>query len=154
MTSSAVTRAIAQGQGEARWFGDALTMIRIAEPGGELTVVEFLEDAGSETPPARSNKYDIYVLMLEGGVTWKVEGDTYVLGPGDSLFIPRGSRMEQKVGEGGCRWIGITTPGGFEDLVRGLSQPAEALTLPPAPGIWPDFDPAPLLEKHGMTPAR
>jgi quercetin dioxygenase-like cupin family protein len=154
MTSPTGSQVISHGQGEARWFGDALAMIRIAEPGGELTVVEFTESPGSGTPPGRSNKYNVYVLMLEGEATWKVDGDTYLLGPGDSLFIPRRSRLEPKVGEEGCRWIGITTPGGFEDLVRGLSEPAEALTLPPPPGIRPDLDPAPLLKEHGMAPAR
>jgi hypothetical protein len=31
------------------------------------------------------------------------------------------------------------TPGGFEDLVRGMSVPAEARTLPPASDEEPDW---------------
>ncbi len=34
----------------------------------------------------------------------------------------------------------IVTPGGFENLVRGMSVPARARTLPPAPDEEPDWD--------------
>lgn len=153
MSSSTDTQVITYGQGEARWWGDALAVIKISDPDGELTVVEFTESPGSGTPPGRTTKYNVYVLVLEGEATWTVGDQTFSLRSGDSLFIPRGERLAQRVGEEGCRWIGVTTPAGFEGLVRGLSEPAETLTLPPPPGVWPDFDPRPLLEEHGMVPA-
>ncbi len=34
----------------------------------------------------------------------------------------------------------ICTPGGFEDLVIGMSRPAESLTLPPSSTAEPDWD--------------
>jgi quercetin dioxygenase-like cupin family protein len=154
MPSPTSSNVITHGQGEARWWGDALAVIKIAEPGGELAVVDITESPGSGTPPGRVTKYNVYVLVLEGEATWTVGDETFRLRSGDSLSIPRGESLAQSVGKEGCRWIGITTPGGFEDLVRGLSEPAEALTLPPPPGVWPDTDPAPLLEEHGMVPAR
>jgi len=43
------------------------------------------------------------------------------------------------VGADGCRMLFILTPGGFEDMVRPMSEPAGARTLPPPPSAEPDM---------------
>jgi hypothetical protein len=54
-------------------------------------------------------------------------------GPGDYVFGPRHIPHRYTVGDHGCRMLYILTPGGFEDLARELSEPADARTLPPPP---------------------
>lgn len=43
------------------------------------------------------------------------------------------------VGDAGCRMLFICTPGGFEHLVRDMSEPAAGRTVPP-PSAPPDME--------------
>ena len=54
------------------------------------------------------------------------------------------------VGPNGCRMLFICTPGGFENLVRDMSVPAETRTLPPASDEEPDMEMvAAVAQKYG-----
>ncbi len=43
------------------------------------------------------------------------------------------------MGDAGCRMLFILTPGGFEDVVMAMSEPAGARTLPPPSSEEPDM---------------
>jgi hypothetical protein len=63
---------------------------------------------------------------------------------------PRDIPHRYTVGPDGCRMLFICTPGGFEDLVREMSVPAESWTLPPASDEEPDFEHvAKVAQAHG-----
>src|SRR3712207_7025330 len=69
--------------------------------------------------------------ILDGDVTIEV-GDTIIEAhAGDYAFGPRGIPHRYTVGDAGCRMLFILTPGGFEGLVVGMSEPAASRTLPP-----------------------
>ena len=53
---------------------------------------------------------------------------------------PRDIPHRYTVGPNGCRMLFICTPGGFEDLVREMSVPAESRTLPPPSDEEPDLE--------------
>ena len=78
--------------------------------------------------------------ILEGSATFEIGGTTIEASTGDFAFGPRGIPHRYTVGNDGCRMLFITTPGGFENLVRGMSIPARSRTLPPAPSEEPDWD--------------
>src|SRR6195256_4148484 len=119
--------AVASGTGEARWWFGMLAEIKAtaADTGGLFTLVEVTCGAGYEAPLHVHHREDEGFWILDGGVTFEVGGTTLEAGAGDYAFGPRGLPHRFKVGDQCCRILFILTPGGFEDLVRATSVPAE-----------------------------
>jgi quercetin dioxygenase-like cupin family protein len=129
-------RAVAADEGEARWWDGGLAVIKAsaADTGGQMTIVEVTEPPGAEAPPHVHDREDEGFWILEGDATFEVGGRTIAAGVGDYVFGPRGIPHRYTVGSEGCRMLFILTPGGFEELVRGMSEPAAERTLPPHDG--------------------
>lgn len=130
------------GAGEARWWFNALAEIKLTagQTGGALSIVEITEAPGAEAPLHVHERDDETFWILDGDLRLEV-GDTAIeLSAGDVAFGPRGVPHRYTVGDAGCRMLFILTPGGFEELVRGMSVPARSRTLPPADGGEPDWD--------------
>lgn len=125
--------AVPSGQGEARWWLGALTVIKAtaAETGGRLTLVEVSDPPGVEAPLHVHHCEDEAFWILEGDVTFTVGGTTIEATAGDFVFGPRDVPHAYRVGDTGSRMLFVLTPGGFEDLIRATSDPAASLTLPP-----------------------
>ena len=77
---------------------------------------------------------------LEGDVTFEVGDTTMEAHAGDYAFGPRDIPHRYTVGDAGCRMLFICTPGGFENLIVDMSEPARSRTLPPAPEGPPDME--------------
>src|SRR5437868_8846660 len=77
--------------------------------------------------------------ILEGEVTFEVDDDIILARAGDFVFGPRDIPHRYTVGPDGCRMLFIMTPGGFENLVREMSVPAQSRTLPPPSDEEPDW---------------
>jgi quercetin dioxygenase-like cupin family protein len=125
--------AVASHEGEAWWWMGCLAVIKATakETGGQMTVVEITEHPGAEAPLHVHRREDEAFWVLEGDLTFEVNGTTIEASPGDYLFGPRDIPHRYTVGDQGCRMLFIFTPGGFEDLIRKLSEPAAERTLPP-----------------------
>ena len=138
MTQAMTTRA---GRGEARWWFAALAEITAtaADTGGMLTIVEVTEPPGAEAPLHVHHREDEGFSILEGEVTFQVGDQTIEAAAGDFAWGPRDVPHRYTVGPNGCRMLFICTPAGFEDLVRDMSVPAGARTLPPPSGRPPDL---------------
>jgi quercetin dioxygenase-like cupin family protein len=144
--------AIPADQGEARWWFGALAVIKAtaADTGGQMTIVEVTEPPGAEAPLHVHHREDEGFWILEGDVTLTVGDVTVEAHAGDYAFGPRDIPHSYKVGPDGCRMLFICTPGGFEDLVIEMSQPAGSRTLPPPPEEEPDWERiAAVAEAHG-----
>ena len=88
--------------------------------------------------------------ILDGEVTFHVGDKTIDAASGDYAFGPRDVPHRYTVGETGCRMLFICTPGGFEGLVRDMSEPAASRTLPPVLQQSPDMDRVKAIaNKHG-----
>ncbi|MDX6554085.1 MAG: hypothetical protein QOD86_280 [Miltoncostaeaceae bacterium] len=135
----AVTRA---GEGEARWWFQCLAEIQLTaeQTGGALSIVEITEAPGAEAPLHVHHRDHETFWILEGDLTFEVGGETIHASAGDAVFGPRGVPHRYTVGPTGCRMLFVMTPGGFETLVRDMSSPAAARTLPPSPDAEPDWD--------------
>ena len=122
------------GEGEARWWFDSLAVIRVTaeQTRGLLSIVEITEGPNAVAPLHVHQREDEGFWILEGEVTFEVGDETILAGPGDFAFGPRGIPHRYTVGDAGCRMLFVMTPGGFEQLVREMSVPAAARTLPPA----------------------
>ena len=134
----AATRA---GQGEALWWLETLAEIKLTaeQTGGALSILEITEPPGAETPLHVHHREDETFCILDGDVTFEVGDTTIEAHAGDVAFAPRDVPHRYSVGPDGCRMLFIMTPGGFENLVRGMSVPADARTLPPPSDAEPDW---------------
>ena len=133
--------AVSSDAGQARWWFASLAVIKAtaADTGGQLTIIEVTEPPGAAAPLHIHHREDEAFWILDGDVTIVV-GDTAIEAhAGDYAFGPRGVPHRYTVGPNGCRMLFICTPGGFEDLVLGMSRPAESRTLPPPSEEEPDW---------------
>jgi mannose-6-phosphate isomerase-like protein (cupin superfamily) len=141
-TQSLEPIATPAGAGEARWWLGALAEIKItaAQTGGLLSVLEITEPPDENGPLHVHHREDEAFWILEGDATFEVGDATIEAHAGDFVFGPRGIPHRYSTGPAGCRMLFVMTPGGFEELVRGMSVPAAARTLPPPPEGEPDWE--------------
>jgi uncharacterized cupin superfamily protein len=85
--------------------------------------------------------------ILDGALTLEVGGISIEARAGDFAFGPRGVPHCYTVGDASCRMLFVLTPGGFENLVRGMSVPAEHRTLPPPVNGEPDWNHVPAVAR-------
>ena len=125
--------AVSGAEGEAWWWGDALAIVKVAatETGGQMTILDVTEPPNAEAPLHVHHNEDEGFWILEGGATFEVGGQTIEAGVGDYLLGPRDIPHRFSTGPEGCRMLFIFTPGGFEELLRVVSRPAESRSLPP-----------------------
>jgi quercetin dioxygenase-like cupin family protein len=133
---------VREDEGEARWWFGALAVIKAtaADTGGQMTIVEITEAPGVEAPLHVHHREDEGFWILEGDVTFQVGDTTVEAAAGDYVFGPRDIPHRYTVGDTGCRMLFILTPGGFEDLVVAMSEPAGSRTLPPPTEEEPDME--------------
>jgi quercetin dioxygenase-like cupin family protein len=134
--------ATRSGEGEARWWFAALAEIKVTaeQTGGVLSIIEITEPPNAAGPLHVHHREDEGFWILEGDVTFEVGDTTISASAGDFAFGPRDIPHRYTAGPSGCRMLFIMTPGGFEDLIREMSVPAESRTLPPASDDEPDWD--------------
>lgn len=134
--------AVRSDEGEARWWFGALAVIKAtaANTGGQMTIVEITEAPGTEAPLHVHHREDEGFWILEGDATIEVGNTTIKARAGDYAFGPRDIPHRYTVGEAGCRMLFIFTPGGFEDLIMEMSEPAGSRSLPPPSEEEPDME--------------
>jgi len=147
MSSSLITSvapiALQPGEGDARWFlGFLVTIKSTAETtSGRVAVVEHLGTRGLGSPLHVHRNEDEWFYVTEGELTFWVGGEVVVAPAGSFVYGPRDIPHTFLVSSAEARFLLVTEPAGFEGFMRALSEPAQALTLPP-PSVQP---PAPEL---------
>lgn len=133
---------VMSNEGEARWWFNCLAVIKAtaADTGGQMSIIEITEPPGAEGPLHVHHREDEGFWLLEGDATFEVGGTTIDAHAGDYVFGPRDIPHRYSVGDAGCRMLFIMTPGGFEDLVIAMSEPAASRTLPPPSDQEPDWE--------------
>lgn len=143
---------VTRDEGEARWWFSNLSIIKAtaADTGGQMSILEITEPPDTDGPLHVHHREDEGFWILEGSATFQV-GDTIVEAQaGDYVFGPRDIPHKYTVGSAGCRMLFIMTPGGFEDLVIDMSEPAGSRTLPPPSEQEPDWERVAAIAKaHG-----
>src|SRR5438477_8747843 len=78
-------------QGEARWYGDSLFEFLIPDEatGGRLTFFRATLAQGFSPPRHVHTREDEVFHVLEGEVTFDIDGELRAAGPGTSLYMPR-----------------------------------------------------------------
>lgn len=126
--------ALAQGEGEALWFGNSLATIKAdgEATGGRCAVFEILAPQGNGPPLHVHRNEDEWFYVLEGELLFWVDGQTIMCGPGAFAFAPRNRPHTFTVTSPTARYVVVAQPAGFDQFVRALSVPAKTRTLPPA----------------------
>ena len=134
------TFAYEPGQGEAWWWIGMLATIKATaeQTGGRYTLVEILVPEGFASPLHVHHQEDEGFGILEGEMTFYVGDQTIKAQPGSFLFGPKGVPHAFTVDSGPARLLFVLSPGGFEDLVREMGEPARERTIPAAPEAPPD----------------
>ena len=122
------------------------------ESGGSVAVFEFDVPAGSKVAAAHSHDgYDETIYGLEGVLTWTVESEATDVGPGEALFIPKGTVHHfDNTHDVDAKALAVVTPGILgPDFFREV-----AAVLDAAAGGPPDLGAlGEVMRRHGLTPA-
>jgi hypothetical protein len=104
-----------------------------AETGGLAWALEGLADQHMAVPLHRHSQEDEVWYVLEGEIAFTLDGATRRGGPGTFVYIPRGVAHTFQVVSATARWFGLGLGGHLDQWFFETGEPAQALTLPPAP---------------------
>jgi quercetin dioxygenase-like cupin family protein len=117
MTQQAQAAIVQPGMGrELRAFGDVLSvMLGGAETKQTLAVMFDTTPPGGGPPPHFHSQEDELFLVVEGRVSFFVEGSWTEVAPGGAVYLPRGTThcYRNTGATPSHQWI-LTTPAGFE----------------------------------------
>ena len=118
---------------ETLTFGGITVVIRVSadDSGGAMTVLEEVEPM-SDTPLHVHSKEDELFHIIEGEHVITLGDEEFRLGPGESIFAPRGiPHAQRRVEPGIGRELVVLSPGGFERFFRDLAEAERKGTLGP-----------------------
>lgn len=123
------------------WYiGHLMTvLIHSKATGGRYALLRATERRGLEPPPHTHTKEDEAFFILEGEVVYTVGHQTFHAKEGDVMFLPKNIQHSFKILSEKLETLIMLTPGGFENYFVEMSQPAEAVQLPPLPQGPPDI---------------
>jgi mannose-6-phosphate isomerase-like protein (cupin superfamily) len=115
--------------GERLTFGEVSILIRVSTPA--MCVLEELPPM-VDTPAHVHAREDELFLSLDGDHVVQVGAEEHRIGPGESIFAPRGvPHSQRRVVPGEGRLLVVTTPGGLDGFFRELAAAEDAGTLGP-----------------------
>lgn len=142
MAGSAVSPiAYKRGEGETFWSFGALVAVKAtaATTGGRVAIFELLAEQGSGSPLHVHHNEDEWFYVMEGELTFWVGGQAIHAPAGGFVYGPRDIPHTFLVSSPQARFLLVTEPGGFENIMREMSQPALTSTPPPPPSEPPDM---------------
>jgi quercetin dioxygenase-like cupin family protein len=109
-----------------------------AATGDAFSLSEQLLPKGFAPPVHRHTREDEAWIVLDGEVTFFLDDEPHLAGPGTYIFGPRGHTHSFRAESDTARLATFLTPGSSEAFFHATGRPAESLTLPaPEP---PDLD--------------
>lgn len=132
--ATALPIALSNGEGDARWFLGALTTVKSTgeATGGRVAVTENWAPRGHGSPLHVHHNEDEWFYVLSGELTFWVGGQVVTATAGSFVYGPRDVPHTFTVSSDEARFLLVIEPAGFESFLLELSDPAQALTLPPA----------------------
>jgi quercetin dioxygenase-like cupin family protein len=137
--------ALQAEEGEALWFLGFLVFVKAssASTHGRVAVIEHRGPHGAGSPLHVHSREDEWFYVIEGELTFWVGGEVIKGGAGSFVYGPRGIPHTFEVTSEEARFLLVAEPAGIDGFMKGLSEPARELTIPPSPSEPPD--PAPLV---------
>jgi quercetin dioxygenase-like cupin family protein len=121
------------GHGDGTWHLDALWNWKIpaSVSDGAFSLAEQLLPRGSAPPTHRHTREDEAWIVLEGEVSFFLEGQEHLAGSGTYVFGPRGHEHTFLVRSDTARLVTLMIPGACEEFFHTTGHRATSLTLPP-----------------------
>jgi mannose-6-phosphate isomerase-like protein (cupin superfamily) len=137
MKSQNHTRAsgfvVAADEGQPFWFLNTLTITKVGSDqcGGQMSIVDHRVPPGFAPPPHLHHHSDEALLILDGHLDGFCGDHRWRAGPGSLVFMPRAIPHGFAVSDAGPgRIIIVASPGGFDQFVAAVGEPAPDLCLP------------------------
>jgi quercetin dioxygenase-like cupin family protein len=142
VTTNAEPSLVGPGEGDAYWFLGALATIKASteSTGGRVAVIEHLAPQGHGSPLHLHTREDEWFYVLDGELTFWVDGQVSVAPAGSFVYGPKGLPHTFIVSSEMARFLLVTEPAGFEGFTRALGQPAPRLETPPPATAPPDVE--------------
>lgn len=121
-----------------------------AQSSGKLVMFEMTVPPQARVPaPHYHREVDEAVYVLEGTLTMSLDGQKHELGPGDSLFVPRGAvHGFENLAPTKARSLAVLTPGSIGR--RYFEEVAAAVNVPGKPDLATVKE---IMLRHGLVPA-
>lgn len=124
----------------AMFAGAPVTFLATGEDtDGQFGLIDLVNLAGTEPPPHRHTAEDECFYVLEGSMTFFVDGQEFPVGQGGWAFVPRNSLHNFRVDSGTSRTLVFFTPAGFERFFMEMGEPMPAEGTTPTPAGPPDI---------------
>lgn len=126
---------VAADGGEAVWLQGGLCLIKAAgeQTGEQFALTEQLMPKGMSTPIHVQPDEDELFYVLDGEMTFYLEGELIPASRGMLVCIPRGAAHGFRVESESARFLVLNTPAGHERWFRAAGEPASSLQLPAEP---------------------
>jgi quercetin dioxygenase-like cupin family protein len=107
-------------------------LLRSEQSGGQVAVIEGAVPAHWEGPPLHHHDFDEGFYVLEGEITFEVNGERRTARPGEFAFAPRGSHHAlANLSDAPARYLLVCTPGGFERYFDRITAEQTGVDPPP-----------------------
>ncbi len=115
--------AFSLGPGSIEWSGTLYkTLLATSETDGAMSIVDSVSQPNSGPPRHVHRDADEAFVILTGDCEFWLEGESFIRGPGQCAFIPRGREHTFRVVSNiPCRHLIILTPGGFEGFFEEMA---------------------------------
>ena len=118
----------------ALYTGQPITFLATGEDtNDQFGLIDVFCVAGTEPPPHTHETEDECFYILEGSMSFFVDGQELPVSQGGWAFVPRQTLHTFKVTSGTARTLIFFTPAGFERFFMEMSEPAPAEGSGPAP---------------------
>lgn len=120
--------------------GRVKVLLRGADSGGRLAVMDNVVPAGAKGPPLHYHDFDEAFYILAGEATFRLGDELVTRGPGELVFAPRGAHHAfANLSDADIRWLLICAPAGFERYFQRMAAEEAGVDPPPeALEPWPE----------------
>jgi quercetin dioxygenase-like cupin family protein len=125
-------------------LGERVTVLADAAQTGGLELF-FQSGPEGSGPPPHHHDWDEAFYILRGQVTFVVDGDARIAGPGATVYVPGGTVHLFQMGSGGAEMLSITTAAGASGMFTAIDQAVSTTPDLDLPGI------VAVVTAHGST---
>ncbi|WP_276274214.1 cupin domain-containing protein [Haloarcula litorea] len=118
-------------EGDAYWSLGSLTVLKATaeNTNGSFSMIEEHVPAGQSPPMHVHQSDDEMWYIIDGTVTFEVDGERFTATNGSTVFAPHG-RPHSYLTEEETRWLMFVHEPGLEQLWASVGSPADTWTIP------------------------